>query len=102
MIAVDEIRERLNVLKENKAIRKVILFSSYARGDVSRRSDMDLVVIMATDKRFFDRYDLCDQLYDIFDTGLDILPYTEQEFSRISHRPFIKSIIKEGIVVYEP
>ncbi len=24
---------------------------------------------MDTDKRFFDRYDLCDELYDIFNTG---------------------------------
>ncbi len=91
----------MTALNKSPAISKVILFGSFARGDVSRKSDMDLVVIMDTDKRFLDRYELCDQLYDIFDTGLDIFPYTEAEFSRISHRPFIKSIIKEGVVVYE-
>lgn len=101
MMSIGEIREKLTVLKDNKAIRKIILFGSYARGDVSRRSDMDMVVIMDTDKRFFDRYELCDRLYDIFDTGLDIFPYTEEEFSRISHRPFIKTIKKEGVLVYE-
>ncbi len=100
-MSIDEIRDKLRVLTNNRAIRKVILFGSYARGDVSRRSDMDFAVIMDTDKRFFDRYELCDELYDIFDTGLDILPYTEEEFSRISHRSFIKTIIKEGVVVYE-
>ena len=99
--AVDEIRRKLQTLRANKAIRRVILFGSYARGDESRRSDMDMAVIMDTDKRFFDRYDLCDELYDLFDTGLDIFPYTEEEFARISHRPFIKTIIKEGVVVYE-
>ena len=46
MISIDEIREKLKVLKGNRAIRRVILFGSYARGDVSRRSDMDLAVIM--------------------------------------------------------
>ncbi|MGD2092610.1 MAG: nucleotidyltransferase domain-containing protein [Candidatus Aminicenantes bacterium] len=101
MISIDEIKKKLTVLKENPVIRKVVLFGSYARGDVSRKSDMDFVVIMDTNKRFFDRYELCDQLYDIFNTGLDIFPYTEEEFSRISHRPFIKTVIKEGIVVYE-
>lgn len=101
MTAIDEIRDKLKVLKGNRAIRKVILFGSYARGDVSRRSDVDLAVIMDTDKRFFDRYDLCGELYDLFDAGLDIFPYTEEEFSRISHRPFIKTIINEGVVVYE-
>lgn len=100
-MVIDEIKEKLGALKANSAIRKVILFGSFARRDASRKSDMDLVVIMDTDKRFLDRYDLCDQLYEYFDTGLDILPYTEKEFSSISHRPFIKSILKEGIVVYE-
>ena len=100
-MSIEEISKKLEPLKKNKAIHKVILFGSYARGDVSRKSDMDLVVIMDTDKRFFDRYELCDELYDIFDTGLDILPYTAEEFSRISHRAFIKTIIKEGVVVYE-
>jgi predicted nucleotidyltransferase len=100
-MSIKEISKKLAPLKKNKAIRKVILFGSYARGDVSRKSDMDLVVIMDTNKRFFDRYELCDELYDMFDTGLDILPYTDEEFSRISHRAFIKTIIKEGVVVYE-
>lgn len=101
MITVNEICEKLKVLKNNKAIRKVILFGSYAKGDASRKSDMDMAIIMDTDKRFFDRYDLCNELYDLFDAGLDILPYTEEEFERISDRKFIQSIIKEGIVVYE-
>jgi predicted nucleotidyltransferase len=101
MISINEIKRKLTVLNENQVIRKVVLFGSYARGDASRKSDMDLVVIMNTNKRFFDRFELCDRLYDIFNTGLDIFPYTEEEFSRISHRPFIKTIIKEGIVVYE-
>ncbi|MDQ1353010.1 MAG: uncharacterized protein QG657_3316 [Acidobacteriota bacterium] len=101
MMSINEIREKLSVLKENRDIHKVILFGSYARGDVTRKSDMDMVVIMDTNKRFFDRYELLDSLYDLFDAGLDIFPYTEEEFSRISHRPFIKSIIKEGVVVYE-
>jgi predicted nucleotidyltransferase len=101
MTGIDEIREKLAVLRGDPFIRKIILFGSYARGEVSRRSDMDLVVIMDTDLRFFDRFDLCDKLYDIFDTGLDILPYTDNEFSKISHRPFIKNIINEGVVIYE-
>jgi uncharacterized protein len=101
MMSIEEISKKLESLRQNKAILKVILFGSYARGEVSRKSDMDLVVIMDTDKRFFDRYEQCNELYDIFDAGLDLLPYTQEEFSRISHRSFIKTIIEEGVVVYE-
>ena len=46
-------------------------------------------------------YDQLELLYGMFDVSLDILPYTEDEFSRISHRAFIKTILREGIVVYE-
>jgi len=101
MISLYEIKEKLKVLNKNDYIRKVILFGSYAKGDVSRKSDMDLVVIMETDKRFFDRFELCNDLYDLFDTGIDLLPYTREEFDNISHRHFIKTIINEGIVVHE-
>jgi predicted nucleotidyltransferase len=64
MMSINEIREKLSVLKQNRDIHKVILFGSYARGDVTRKSDMDMVVIMDTNKRFFDRYELLDSLYD--------------------------------------
>ena len=101
MTGIDELREKLAVPRGDPVIRKIILFGSFARGDESKRSDMDLVVIMDTDLRFFDRVDLCNALYGIFDTGLDILPYTATEFSKISHRPFIKNIIDEGVVIYE-
>jgi predicted nucleotidyltransferase len=43
MMSISEIKEKLAVLKKNRDIHKVVLFGSYARGDVTRKSDMDMV-----------------------------------------------------------
>lgn len=41
MMPIKEIREKLTVLKEKRDILKVILFGSYARGDVTKKSDKE-------------------------------------------------------------
>ena len=94
-----------NTLKpfcEHHNIIKAIVFGSWARGTQTRKSDFDLVIILDTEKRFLDRYaDLMDIHNCIPDTAVEMLIYTPEEFAGISHRPFIKQIIAEGITVYE-
>lgn len=38
----------------SKGAERVILFGSFARNTQTRKSDVDLIVIKQTDKRFFD------------------------------------------------
>ena len=33
--------------------------------------------------------------------GLDLLPYTSQEFEALRERPFIRQVLQEGRVLYE-
>ena len=41
-------------------------------------------------------------VYEIIpDRSIDILIYTPEELERISHRSFIKTIFREGKVIYE-
>ena len=76
---------------------KVILFGSMAREDYTAHSDIDVVVVMPSDKGFFDRtYEVmrhCD-----LNMPLDLLVYTPQEFqSMIEHEnPFIRKVLQEG------
>jgi len=81
---------------------KAILFGSAARGDVDHWSDIDLVVIKRTDKRFLDRLmELGEVLAPNY--ALDLLVYTPEEFEQMvsEERPFIMRVLEEGRVIYE-
>ncbi len=89
------------VFIENK-VKKAVLFGSFSKSTQTRKSDMDLMIIIETDKRFFDRYEQFDTIHEILnDRAVDMLIYTAGELSSISHRPFIKRILSEGETIYE-
>ncbi len=79
---------------------KIILFGSYARGHVSRTTDIDLLVVKDTKKPFSERLS---EVYDkiIPTVAADILVYTPDELDNMSEwNSFIKKILKEGKVIY--
>ena len=80
---------------------KIILFGSRARGDHDGLSDVDLILVYSTEKRFLDRLE---ELYLAWDTplALDLLAYTPEEFSRLlDENPFVQEAVKQGEVLYE-
>jgi predicted nucleotidyltransferase len=80
---------------------KVILFGSQARGEQDEWSDVDLIVVYETDKRFLDRLE---ELYAMWDLPLavDILAYTPQEFARMSRESaFVADAAANGRIVFE-
>ena len=99
---IKEMADLLSGIFSEKKVKKAILFGSMARGTESKKSDLDLLIVVDTDKRFFDRYD---DFIDIYDKlpgfSVDMLIYTPEEFKAISHRKFIQTIIKEGKTIYE-
>lgn len=86
---------------------KVILFGSAASGHLSQDSDVDLVVIKKTDRRFYDR--IGDVLHVLWSgpktpaIGVDVLVYTPEEFKAMSqHNYFIRDeVVRKGQVLYE-
>lgn len=89
-----QIRKRYNPLK-------IILFGSFARGDYDAYSDIDMLIVKETDKRFIDRIgevlDMCN-----YKRQFEPLVYTPQELSDMSKwNFFIKTVLKEGKVIYE-
>ena len=81
---------------------KIILFGSAARGDADEYSDLDVIVIKETDRRFVQR---------LVDAGalvssprhVDIFVYTPDELEAMieEENPFIESALRDGKVVYE-
>lgn len=89
--------ERLKAL----GARRVILFGSLARGDVGKRSDLDLIVVLDAPGRFLDRLALVDEALRDRDVALDALVYTSEEFALLSRaRPFLRRALREGRVLY--
>lgn len=82
--------------------KKVILFGSMARGDYHEFSDVDLLIIRDTDKRFIERIEeVCSQIKSRL--PVEPLVYTESEFERMlqEENSLIKKALEEGVVLFE-
>ncbi len=97
---IDEKKRQLSDYFKKKNVIKAILFGSHARGTPSRRSDYDLIVIQKTDKRFFDRYDYFNDLYELLDDRLDLLIYTPEEWESIRDRIFFRKILDDAETIH--
>jgi predicted nucleotidyltransferase len=78
------------------------VFGSVARRTAERRSDVDLLIVKKTDARSLDRYEEFGDIYSALARwGLELLVYTPEELARNSDRPFVKTILTEGVTMYE-
>jgi uncharacterized protein len=100
-----ELDRIVSTLAETGLVTKVILFGSYARGEETPRSDIDLCVLTpVTDRRPIDvGIDLLVKLTDVQETALDLIPFNHDEFFARAKRPgtFQNDIMKHGVVLYE-
>jgi len=88
---------------QRHGIEKAILFGSYARGEPSKHSDIDLILIKQTKQRFLDRYEglLQDLFLALPDAAVDALVYTPEEFEAMHKNRFLARAVREGEVIYE-
>lgn len=93
-----EIKRIVEKLKKDKSVKLVLIFGSMARGDVRGTSDIDLIVVKETKKKFLDRLD---EFYKDAEVAMDVLVYTPEEFEKMKNRSFIKKAIEEGKILYE-
>lgn len=81
--------------------KRILLFGSHARGTADEHSDVDLIVVCETDKRFLDRLA---ELYLLWDLPLavDILAYTPEEFDRLREESaFVADAVAAVRTIYE-
>ncbi len=82
-------------------VKRIILFGSLAKDDIGPSSDIDLLVVRETKKRFIERLG---ELYELIDPkyALDLLVYTPSEFDKMKKESiFVKRILREGKLLYE-
>jgi predicted nucleotidyltransferase len=83
---------------------KIILFGSYAYGNPTPDSDLDLLVIMKTRAREIDRYIAVSNLLYPRQFPVDILAKTPKEVEAASRKKgnfYMKEILFKGKVIYE-
>jgi predicted nucleotidyltransferase len=95
--AIERIVSKLNP-------EKIILFGSYAYGDPTPDSDVDLLVIMNTKAKEIDRYVAVSNLLYPRQFPVDILVKTPKEVEESSRKKgnfFMREILAKGKVIYE-
>lgn len=95
--------ERLKgrIVKDYKP-EKIILFGSLANGSYHEFSDVDMIVIKKTKKRFLERIEDVLLLNDT-KMHLECFVYTPEEFAKMieEENPFIEEVLRGGVVIYE-
>ena len=81
---------------------RIILFGSAARGDMSRNSDVDLLVVKEGENAWTVMSRIYENLYGV-DAAVDAVVVSPEELERYkdSHALVIKPALQEGRVVYE-
>ncbi|GBU21128.1 hypothetical protein R80B4_01017 [Fibrobacteres bacterium R8-0-B4] len=101
-----ELDRIVSTLASTGLVTKVILFGSYARGEETPDSDIDICVLTPIkDRRPLDvGVELRIKLTSIRrETDLDLVPFNQDEFSMRAKCPgtFQNDIMKHGVVLYE-
>jgi uncharacterized protein len=101
----DEIDRIVDTLANTGIVSRILLFGSYARGEETPNSDIDLCVLTpVNDKHPIDLItDFWMMIYNVRTTPLDLLAYNQEHFYFHAARPtsFEHEIAEEGVLLYE-
>lgn len=100
-----DLKELIDYLISEYMPEKVILFGSYGTNDYRQISDIDLLIVKKTEKRFVDRVvELMRLIRKRFGSKYPVEPlvYTPDEFKRAKdvNSSFIKAVLSNGVVLY--
>ena len=97
----ERIRKIGERIKKEYRAEKVILFGSYARGEATEDSDIDLFIVAPTKERFFQRMATVRRLIRDLRNGLPVAPIVltakELEKRKKAEDPFVEEILVAGI-----
>jgi len=93
--AIRLLSERLKTLAEHLPITRVVLFGSYARGNYTVGSDIDLLVVYRGERRE-DAYALVKKVLNL--PGLEPHVYTEAECETVHGT--IQTMLRDSVVLF--
>ncbi|MCS7288759.1 MAG: nucleotidyltransferase domain-containing protein [Roseiflexaceae bacterium] len=97
-----ELARFVQILREQYQPEQIILFGSLAEGETHEWSDIDLVIIKQTDKRYLDRIREVLLLLQPR-VGIDVIVYTPDEFATLKRTNMMvrEEVVAKGRVLYE-
>ncbi len=103
VITQEQINGIISKIAESYKPEKIILFGSYAKGEETDDSDLDILVLKNTKDGFFNRIRAVRKILQPQRVPMDILVYTPEEFEQKKNETnhIVYIINKEGKVFYE-
>jgi len=96
MLTVEKIQAIVTPLVEPFPVVRVILFGSYARGEATEKSDVDLIIDSEGILSFWELLGLIGDIVTKMPAKVDIL-----DFEEIKKPALFDNISKEGVIIYE-
>ena len=92
------IRGFIAELRREIPIKEIILFGSYAEGNPKDYSDIDLAVISDWFKGRpkIENMQYLSRIAATYNSLIEALPFTEEEYRNLDKRSFLASIVKSG------
>ena len=98
MISREEAISQVRNIKKHLGAQKAFLFGSVARAEQHELSDVDVLFVMETTKRFHDRlidvWDACDSHFPI-----EPLVYTPHEFERMKDTRALEFMLEGSVEI---
>ena len=95
MLSVDEIKDAVKDVAEDYGVEKVVLFGSYARGEATASSDVDLRIEKGKLRGLFQLSGFQINLKERLNTNVDVLTTESLD------KNFLRNIHHDEVVLYE-
>ena len=92
---LEEISKKIK--KEKLEVEKIIVFGSFAKGNYTPFSDVDIAIIVRkSNKKFLERQDEFIEYFDDVEIDVNLIIYTKEEFEKLikERNSFVKEILK--------
>ena len=105
MITREQIEKIVKKIVSSCRLERIILFGSYAYGNPTENSDLDLLVVIKSSNlpRYKRAREIRKHLWGVTDIPKDILVYTEEEIEEWKEveEAFITKVLREGRILYD-
>lgn len=100
--SLDEIKKMLAKVASEYDVEKIYLFGSYARGEATEKSDIDLYVENFEFKPFHSIFNFMSRMEELFDKNIDVIESGTEKYAKDSFdRLLFENIKKEKKICYE-